>query len=73
VFVVVVVSNIVILGTIDLMRSRDNERLAVLAVLAAAAREAEELLREPDLPEGSRVEAERRLRQFLEAAKESSS
>lgn len=48
-------------------RSRDDsEEMAVLAVLAAAAREAEELLtQEPDLDAGTVEEANRRLQLFM--------
>jgi predicted amidohydrolase len=48
-----------------------NEDLAVLAVLAAAAREAEELIAvELDLDPAARTEADRRLKLFMRRARQ---
>jgi hypothetical protein len=50
----------------------DLERKAVLSVLAAAAKEAEELLAiGEDLTRETRGEADRRLRRFMAAARQS--
>lgn len=50
--------------------THDPEALAVLAVLAASAREAEELLsHEPNLGPEAVEEANRRLRSFMRAAR----
>ena len=52
-------------------RDRDKEQMAVLAVLAAAAREAEELLNtEPDLEAPVIAEADRRLQLFMRTARQ---
>lgn len=49
----------------------DGEQMAVLAVLAAAAREAEELLaQEKDLTPEAATEADRRLKNFMRAARQ---
>jgi hypothetical protein len=50
----------------------DDEKTAILAVLAAAAREAEELLALDDgeLPAESAKEADRRLKLFMRAARQ---
>jgi hypothetical protein len=51
--------------------SDEAEQMAVLAVLSAAAREAEELLaQDPDLDRGAIDEANRRLKQFLRTARQ---
>lgn len=50
---------------------REPYDMSALAVLAAAAREAEELLAaEPDLEKGSIDEANRRMRDFVRAARQ---
>ena len=56
-------------------RSRkDEEDMATLAVLAASAREAEELLAsEPELDAGAVEEANRRLKLFMRAARQAAS
>lgn len=52
-------------------RKGEPDELAVLAVLAAAAREAEELLAQSeDLTTGATDEANRRLRAFMAAARQ---
>jgi len=49
----------------------DNEKMAVLAVLAAAAREAEELLAEEQMLDRNALdEADRRLKLFMRAARQ---
>jgi hypothetical protein len=50
----------------------DDEKMAILAVLAAAAREAEELLALDDgeIPAESANEADRRLKLFMQAARQ---
>ena len=49
----------------------DPEQMAVLAVLAAAAREAEELLAvDPELDQGTVDEANRRLQLFMRTARQ---
>jgi hypothetical protein len=54
----------------DNQQDRDKEQMAVLAVLAAAAREAEELLNiEPDLDASVVAEADRRLQLFMRTAR----
>jgi hypothetical protein len=51
--------------------SDEAEQMAVLAVLSAAAREAEELLaQDPDLDRGAIDEANRRLKHFLRTARQ---
>ena len=48
----------------------DEEQMAVLAVLGAAAREAEELIAlEQDLTDAAAREADRRLKLFMRAAR----
>jgi hypothetical protein len=48
-----------------------GDRMSVLAVLGAAAREAEELIAvEQDLTEAAAHEADRRLKLFMQAARE---
>jgi hypothetical protein len=50
---------------------QEPQDMAALAVLAAAAREAEELLAaEPELEKGTIDEANRRMKQFMRAAKQ---
>ena len=50
---------------------REESDMATLAVLAASAREAEELLaNEPDLDEETIEEANRRLKLFMRAARQ---
>ncbi len=50
---------------------KDEPDMAVLAVLAASAREAEELLaHEPDLDQWAVDEANRRLQMFMRAARQ---
>lgn len=50
---------------------REPHDMSALAVLAAAAREAEELLAaEPDLEKGSIDEANRRMKDFMRAARQ---
>lgn len=52
-------------------REVNNEEMAVLAVLAAAAREAEELIAvEVDLDPQARAEADRRLKLFMRRARQ---
>lgn len=49
----------------------NDERMTILAVLAAAAREAEELLAdETAVPVASTQEANRRVKMFMEAARQ---
>jgi len=47
-----------------------DEAMAALAVLGAAAREAEELLAEKDLDQAAESEANRRLRLFMRSARQ---
>jgi hypothetical protein len=52
-------------------KDRDRDDMATLAVLAAAAREAEELLNiEPDLEPATIAEADRRLQLFMKTARQ---
>jgi hypothetical protein len=52
------------------MKGEAEDQMAVLAVLAASAREAEELLAyEHNLEKGAIDEANRRLQQFMQAAR----
>jgi hypothetical protein len=51
--------------------SGDNDKMAVLAVLAAAAREAEELIAEEQMLDRDALdEANRRLKLFMRAARQ---